>query len=386
MVGNLSSEERVKMALEHKEPEKVPFDLGSTTCTGITACAYKRLLTYLNLNKNDMTIIDPIQQLVEVDEDILEMLKVDTRGLIPATLSGGKEPEITEDSSYKYLIDVWGIEWRMPKAKGYYYDIYKHPLKGEIDKKRIDSYPFPSATDLLRTTGLKEKAEKFKDKAIVIGPPGGGCFDLGFFMRGFQDFYMDLAIDPSVACYLMDKFLEIRLAYWDIIFKELGDYILVVLECDDLGQQNGTVISPEMYRKYVKPREKRVLSYIKKIAPRPVYILFHTDGSVYDIIPDLIEIGVDALNPVQVSAAKMDAAKLKKEFGKELTFWGGGIDTQCTLPYGTPAQIRDEVKRRIEDFAPGGGFVFTPVHNIQPDVPPKNILAMWEALQEYGVY
>ena len=387
MTENLTSEERIKLALQHKEPDRVPFDLGSTLVSGIMLPAYKRLLNHLGIAKEDIPVVDIVQQLAGVDEEVLERLKVDTRGLMPSTVAGEK-PEITEDDNYRYFTDSWRIGWRMPKVGGYYYDMHEHPLKGEIDKEKIDSYPWPDPADFAQLGGLREKAKEFKEKgkAIVVGSLGGGYFELGFWTRGFEDFYIDFAANPSMACYLMDKLLEIRMAYWEIILKELGDYILIVMEGQDLGEQNGTMISPQMYRKYVKPREKKLFSYIKKIAPKPAYIFFHTCGSVYEVIPDLIEVGVDILNPVQVSAAKMDTAKLKKEFGKELTFWGGGVDTQDVFPHGTPQQVKDEVRRRIEDLAPSGGFVFNTVHNIQADVPPENIMAMWEALQEYGVY
>jgi uroporphyrinogen decarboxylase len=387
MTENLISEERVKLALQHKEPDRVPFDLASTLVTGIMLPAYERLLTYLGITKKDIPVVDIVQQLAGVDENVLERLKVDIRGLMPSTIAGEK-PEITEDNDYRYFTDSWGIGWKMPKVGGYYYDMYKHPLKGEIGKEKIDSYSWPNPADFAQLGGLREKAREFKEKgkAIIVCSLGGGFFELSFWTRSFEDFYMDLAANPSVACYLMDELLEIRMAYWEIILKELGDYILVVMEGQDLGEQSGTMISPEMYRKYVKPREKKLFSYIKKIAPKPTYIFFHTCGSVYDVIPDLIEVGVDILNPVQVSAAKMGTARLKKEFGKELAFWGGGVDTQDVLPHGTPQQVKDEVRRRIEDLAPGGGFVFNTVHNIQADVPPENIMAMWEALQEYGVY
>lgn len=387
MVKDLTSEERVKLALQHKEPDRVPFDVGSTAVTGICAGAYKNLLFYLGMDGRKIQVWDIVQQLAEVDEDVCHRLKVDARGLMPNIIAG-KQPEFTEDKSYTYFTDTWGIKWRMPKQRGYYYDMCGHPLKGEIDKERISNYAWPNPADFAYTSGLKEKAEKFKEKnkAIVVGSLGGGFFELGFWMRGFEDFYMDLAADPSTACYLMDKLLDIRMTYWELVLKELGYYTLIVMEGQDLGMQDSTIIAPEMYRKYVRPREKKLFSYIKRVAPGQVYIFFHTCGSVYDLIPDLIEAGIDILNPVQVSAAKMDTARLKKEFGKELTFWGGGIDTQYVLPHGTVQQVKDEVKRRVDDLAPGGGFIFGTVHNIQNDVPPENIMTMWETLQEYGVY
>jgi uroporphyrinogen decarboxylase len=182
----------------------------------------------------------------------------------------------------------------------------------------------------------------------------------------------------------MDKLLEIEMGYWDLILSALGDYIDVVLTANDFAGQKGLLISPSTYRKYIKPRQKKLNSFIKKKKPY-VYIFFHSCGSIYDLIPDLIDTGIDIINPVQVSAVKMDTRKLKKEFGDVLSFWGG-IDTQKILPHGGSQEVKDEVKRRIDDLAPGGGFVFAPVHNIQPDVPPENIIAMWEALQEYGEY
>jgi len=173
--------------------------------------------------------------------------------------------------------------------------------------------------------------------------------------------------------------------YWEKALSLLGDLVDVVQEGDDYGGQQGLLISPRIWRDVFKPRLHQLFSHIKRCAPH-VFIFFHSCGSIYEIIPDLIEVGVDILNPVQVAAANMDTKRLKREFGDCLTFWGGGVDTQKILPRGTPEQVREEVKRRIEDLAPGGGFVFATVHNIQADVPPENILAMWEAVQEFGRY
>jgi uroporphyrinogen decarboxylase len=183
---------------------------------------------------------------------------------------------------------------------------------------------------------------------------------------------------------MMDKVLELKWAYWGKCLEILGDTADVVQEADDFAGQHGLLISPRTYRNLVKPRHKELFDFIHKRTKAKVF--FHSCGSVRPVIPDLIEIGVDILNPVQVSAAGMDSAELKREYGKDLTFWGGGIDTQNVLGTGTPQQVREEVRRRVEDLMPGGGFVFAAVHNIQGNVPPENIVAMWEALQEYGVY
>ena len=384
---SMSSAQRVKLALQHKEPDRVPFDLGSTDVTGITVGAYRNLLSYLGIKKEKIPIIDIVQQVAGVDEDVLERLGTDIRGLFFDPPSNWKL-KIEEGDEYSYFTDQWGIGWKMPKKRGYYYDMYHHPLKRKITEKDIDSYPWPEPRDPARIEGMKEKIKKFeeKDKATLVGPIEAGFFELSFWMRGFSNFFMDLAADPSLACYLMDKLLELRIACWEMILKELGNYILIAREGDDLGVQKSTMVSLEMYRKYIKPRHKELFSYIKKTAPKPIYIFFHTCGSVYNIIPDLIEIGVDILNPIQVSAAKMNTKKLKKEFDKDLTFWGGGVDTQDILPHSSPQQVKDEVKRRINDLAPGGGFIFSAVHNIQPDVPPKNIMAMCDAVKEFGKY
>ena len=197
---------------------------------------------------------------------------------------------------------------------------------------------------------------------------------------------MDLAAKPSLACSLMDKITELKMEYWRLALDKVGDLINVIVLEDDLGQQDRTLVSPKMYRKLIKPRYRRLINLLKERKSPWTYIFFHTDGSVYNVLPDLIEMGIDILNPVQVSAAKMDPAKLKKEFGNEITFWGGGVDTQQVLPFAKPEEVKQEVRKRIEELAPGGGFVFSTIHNIQPDVPPENLIAMWEALQEYGKY
>jgi uroporphyrinogen decarboxylase len=192
-----------------------------------------------------------------------------------------------------------------------------------------------------------------------------------------------LARDPKGVEAFLDKLLEFKIQYWDAFLSAAGDTVNVICEADDYGTQKGTLISANMYRKFMKPRQEKLFSFIKK--KYNVKVFLHSCGSVYDIIPDFIEAGVDILNPIQASAAKMDPKTLKKEFGKDIVFWGG-IDTQRVLPYGTPAEVKDEVKRIIDELAPGGGFVLASVHNITSEVPPQNIVAMAEAVREYGKY
>jgi uroporphyrinogen decarboxylase len=378
---------RILTALKHKEPDRVPFDLGSTGITGIHKIAYCNLLAYLGMEGKEIQTFDIIQQLAMVNEDLLQRFKVDTRGVLP------KDPlswslKIQEEDKYRYFTDEYGIKWSMPKEGGLYYDMTHHPLSvSNLTVKYIEDYPWPDPQDPARIEGLKEEVEQLQktDCAIVLNGPGAGLFERSLWMRGFERFYIDLVRDPPLAISLLDKLTDFRIELWELLLDEVGDLVQIVVEADDLATQRSLMISPEMYRRYIKPRHKRVFSFIKEKAPH-VHIFFHSCGSIYDLIPDLIEVGVDILNPVQVNAAKMDTKQLKREFGDVLCFWGGGIDTQRVLPRGTPDEVRDEVKRRIDDLAPDGGFIFSTVHNIQADVPPENIIAMWEALQEHGRY
>jgi uroporphyrinogen decarboxylase len=384
-----TSKERVLLALNHKESDHVPFDLGSTANTGIHINTYKNLLSHLGIKKEEFPILNFVQQTALIHEDVLQKLKVDIRGLISKAPKNWKLKLLTE-GKYKYFIDEFGIKWRMPKHNGLYYDPLDSPLSEKtINKEKIDNYNWPEPNDISRIEGLEKQAKEWLSDvcpAILMEECGGEIFDAPFWLRGSENFYCDLAADPKVACYLMDKMVEFQMGYWKLAIEKLGKYISIVRLGDDLGAQNTTRISPEMYRKYVKPRQKKLFSFIKKLSKKKIYIFLHSCGSVYEIIPDFIEIGVDIINPVQVSAANMDSKKLKKEFGDVLTFWGGGVDTQYILPKGTPQQVSNEVKKRIDDFSPGGGFVFNPVHNIQSDVPPENIVAMWETWLEYGKY
>jgi len=379
----MNPRERVLTALNHKEPDRVPYDLDGANQSGIHHLAYRNLLFYLGIRKDEFATRDVIQQLACVHEDVLEKLKVDTRVIYPRNPSEW-ELKIQEDGEGKYFIGQYGIRWTMHKG-GFYFDPTGHPLiEGTIEE--LNNHRFPNPLDPKRVEGLKEIAKNFRarDFFVNMGNISGGFFELPFWLRGFENFFCDLAGNTKYACALMDKLLEIEMAYWNLVLRELGDYIDVALTANDLGEQRGPIISPSMYRKYIKPRQKKLNSFIKKKKPS-IFIYLHSCGSIYDLIPDLIETGVDIINPIQVSAAKMDTKRLKKEFGDVLTFWGG-IDTQRVLPHGGPQEVKDEVKRRIDDLASGGGFVFAPVHNIQADVPPENIMAMWETLQEYGKY
>ena len=381
----MNSRERVLCTLDHKEPDRVPFDLSSTGSTEIALKAYRNLLNYLGIKKKVETLT-LVAQRACVDEIVLKKMNVDTRGIHPNVPIQWKV-KTKEDDHYTYYKDGWGIIRKMPKIRGLYYDFAVSPLfNANIDD--IEKYPWPNPTDAGIFRGLKEKVfrlYKATDAALVVGRTfGNGILTMGGWLEGYENWFCDLISNPKRVNKIMNKILELKMKYWDRMLTEIGDYVDIVVEYDDLGAQDSLLISPELYRKYIKPRQKELFDFIKKKSP--VYIFFHSDGAVYDLIPDLIEVGIDILNPVQIGLPKMDARVLKKEFGNYLTFWGGGVDTQHTLPHGTPKEVKYEVKRRIQDLSPRGGFIFATVHAIQADVPPENIMAMWEALQEYGVY
>jgi uroporphyrinogen decarboxylase len=219
----------------------------------------------------------------------------------------------------------------------------------------------------------------------VLKDAFAGIFEFGQRIVGMENLLLLMAMDEKMACVLFDKLLELKLAYWHSALEELGDLVDVVTYADDYGTQKSQLISPAMFRKQLKPRVRQVFELQARLAPHAKR-LFHSDGNVRPLIPDFIEMGVDILNPVQATATGMAAADLKRDFGQDLVFWGGGVDTQGILPNGTAQEVRDDVKRNIETLAPGGGYIFNTVHNIQADVPPENILVMWDTLQEYGVY
>jgi uroporphyrinogen decarboxylase len=368
----------VLKALNHEEPDRVAVDLGTTNVTTITLGAYNRLKDYLGINQESkIEIVDRAQQLVKPEEKILRLLEIDTRSV---WLKRPKnwEMDSREDDSY---VDEWGVTRRRVRGS-WYFDSVIFPLK----KSNIDDlrrYPWPDPDDLERFKGLKKEAEKLYREnryPIVVDPTGSIPFGNAQNLRGFDVFLMDLMLNQKSAEALMDILLDFQVPLLKNLFKEIGSYIDVIKVADDLGTQSGPMISPKLYRKLIKPRHRQLISFIKENTKAKV--LFHTDGGIYPFIEDLIEIGVDILNPIQVSAPDMDPDRLKKEFGNQLCFWGG-IDTQKILPHGTVKDVKGEVKRITDILAPGGGYILASVHNLQPDVPPENICTMYKSAREH---
>jgi uroporphyrinogen decarboxylase len=373
----MNSRERLLASLRHKEPDRVPIDLGGTS-SGIQTKAYDNLKKILGFDGETKTFI---RDHVEIDESVLKILGIDTR-YIRVKSPKGYKLIIEEDNSY---VDLWGTRWKKPTSS-FYYDMVDYPIK-EPTIEALNRYKWPDPDDLGRIEGLREKARELDETteyALVVDMIGYGVFEQGWALRGFENFLMDLALNQKFAEALMQRVADYKISLWSHLLDAVGEYVQVVVEADDMGTQQGLMVSPETYRRLIKPAQKRVWQFIK--SKTKAFLFLHSCGSVRKLIPDFIELGIDILNPVQVAAKDMDPKELKSEFGKDLTFWGGGCDTQNVLPFGTPEDVEKEVKKRISELAPGGGFVFTQVHSIQPQVPPENILRMFEAAHKYGVY
>jgi uroporphyrinogen decarboxylase len=320
---------------------------------------------------------------------VIDRLGVDVRNIAPRSSASHRiDIKDMEGGNYAYFYDEYGIGWRMPKVGGLYYDMFDHPLGGRIDDSAVDRYVLPDPRDAARFAGLREAARRVieeEKRALVVGNLSAGIFEMYLWTRGFTDGYADFVGRPALMQKIMGRILEMQLAYWEKMFDLLGDMIDVVQLADDFAGQYDMLISPGSYRSYIKPLHKELFDFVRSRGRAKIFL--HSCGSIRRVIPDLIEIGLDIINPVQVSAVGMDSAELKREYGKDLVFWGGGVNTQRVFDENhTPQEVREDVKRRITDLMAGGGFVFATVHNIQGNVPPENIMAMWETLQEYGTY
>ena len=386
-----TSYERVRAALEHREPDRIPFDLGGAMVTGININALRNLKQYLGMAA-DVGLWDKVTQLGVTDEAIARRLGVDVRNVAPCPPSNpGPAADLGLVGEHFRLIDEWGMGWHMPRQNGHYYDLYLSPLAQAETVKDIEDFPWPDPLDPARYVGMKEKADRLvheEKRAFVLERMSSGMWEHAMWMRGYEQFFTDMVSDHTMVHAIMSKILEIKMQYWEKAMETVGEQEFLVISCaDDLGGQNGLLVSLRMYREMIWPYHKKLFEFIKSKARTQAYIFFHNDGAIYDTIPLLIDAGVDILNPWQVSPRGMDdTAKFKREFGEDLTIWGGSCDTQRVLPFGTPQEVRDETRRRIEDLAPGGGFIFAPIHIIQSEVPPQNIMAWWETLQEYGRY
>ncbi len=382
----MNSRARVMQALNHQEPDRIPIDLGATIVSSIVKNSYVEVRHHLGLPPGEIKMLDYVQQLPYVDEALMQRFGADFRLVqLPAATAPGVE--IFEDGAYYAFVDRWGSKLHMPKTGGFYFDWVDFPIK-EPTMEALDAYQWPLPDPMEVNMQLGTLAQELYDHTdyAVVGSAviGGGIFEQPARVMGLQNFLMALISEPAFADRLMETITDIYIESCNRYLECVGPYIQVFTYWDDVAGQNGWLIRPELYRKMIKPKQKRLVEAIKKKTNAKLF--FHGCGATRDLIPDLIDIGFDILNPVQVSARGMDTKSLKAEYGRDIVFWGGGVDTQRVLPFGKPQDVVDEVKRRIDDLAPGGGFVFAAVHNIQALVPPQNIVAAFDTALEYGRY
>jgi uroporphyrinogen decarboxylase len=382
----MNARERVTLALNHQEPDRIPIDIGGSICSSIHKNAYVELKKHLGMElETELEMADYVQQLPYLDEAFLERFGVDFRMVqLPAATASGLD--IFEDGDYYAFVDRWGSKLHMPRDGGLYFDWVDFPVQ-EATMESLDSYDWPRPDPPEYNAQLRERAKYLygnTDYALVGSAViGGGIFEQPARTMGLENFFVALITEPKFADRMMEQITEIYVESCDNYLEQVGEYLQVFTYWDDVSGQNGWLISPDLYREMIKPKQRRLLEAIKRKTDAKVY--YHGCGAVFDLIPDLIELGFDILNPVQVSARGMDTKRLKQEYGQDIVFWGG-VDTQHFLPFGKPQEVSDEVKRRIDDLAPGGGFVFAAVHNIQAMVPSENVVAAFDTALEYGRY
>ncbi|MBN2217246.1 MAG: hypothetical protein JW719_07705 [Pirellulales bacterium] len=382
----MTARQRVLAAINHETPDRVPIDLGGNQ-TGIHKHAYQALIDHLGI-RDEPRIMDAVQQLAQPCEELLERFHVDTR-YIAAGAAAGFDGAIKTNHRrgrlWHDLTDEFGVVWSMPDDQRLYMDVSHHPL-ADATVEEVKNYPFPRGDDPGRFEGLRDAALRVRDEtpyALVSGI-SGVVYETCWYMRGLEAWYVDMLTQPEFCEALLDQVLQYWMDWFRAFLDEVGDLVDVIMVGDDLAGQNGPLFRPALYRQLVKPRQKKLLQYIRSRTDAKIW--YHTCGACQEYIPDLRDNGVNILNPVQVSADNMDPAVLKKKFGQTMVFWGGAIDAQHVLPSASPEMVREHVRRNIEVFKLGGGYVFNNVHNIQAGVPPENIVAMYEAAYEFGFY
>ena len=383
-LSNCTHRERVLKALNHEEPDRVPVDLGSHGASNILHAAYDNLKKYLGLAVDKGTsLVDSHSEVVRVDAEILERFDIDVQAVRVndrEVVNFASEELGHEQDRY---LDEWGITWC--RASGGHYIVVRPPFAECTDSNAVEKHKWPDPGDRKRVRGLGSAARRLQeatDRALIITVPAR-VLSFGQRLCGFQTWFEYLLLEKAFAQTLLEKGTEVQMGLCKQILDEVGDSVDVVMVADDLGLPHAPQISLRMYRDLIKPYHWQLFSFIKENTRAK--LMLHSDGAIRPFIGDLIEIGVDVLNPIQVSAAEMDTRALKREYGEDLAFWGG-IDTQHVLPFGTTEEVMIEVRRRIDDLAPGGGYVLASVHNIQREVPPENVVAMFDAALDYGRY
>jgi uroporphyrinogen decarboxylase len=383
MRDSMLARDRFTTTMEHREPDRVPIDLGGEV-TGISIGASAALKRHLGIDAPD-EVADRVQQLAIPHDGVLERLHVDSRYYYLRPSRDWHDVELSADS-YQ---DEFGMTRRAavrPDGRLLYYDMVSHPLSEAKTVEDIARYSWPDPHDPARFAGLEEMVRAVlqgSDKAVTVNHIAS-AFEFSWYLRGLAEFLTDLMTNRKLAEAQLDAMLEYQCALTGEILDRVGGHLTFISTGSDLGTQRGPLINPEVYRSVIWPRYRKLWEFIR--ARTDAKIFYHSCGSIVPIIPLLIEGGVDAIHPVQPGAAGMgDRIELKRRFGADITFWGG-FDQQDTLPFGTPDQVRTEARRLLDEFMPGGGFVFAAGHNIQADVPAENILALFDAVEEYGRY
>ncbi len=383
---SMTPRERVLAAINHEEPDRVPIVIGVSNATGIKMKPYQELKRLLGIDAPDEYIYDwPELGTAAIDEETMIRLRSDVRGVLDL------EPEWVRERNRKRpphtpYIDSWGTGQVEIEPGEWFPGV--HPLKDATTIEEIEAYEhWPDMNDPTRVAHVREQALRLREEnqyAIMGTPWLLFPFERAHALQGMEQFMLNLALNPDFAVALLRKITDHCKVLMDHFLRECGDLIDIIKIGDDLGSQTGLLISPRMYRKYLKPFHAEFIAFIKERTDAKVF--FHTDGDVMDLVGDFIEIGVDILNPIQTSAGRMaDLPQLKRRYGDKIAFCGA-IDTHHILPHGTPEEVRQEVKRVIEILGPGGGYMVASVHTIMNDVPAENILAMVDAVEEFGHY
>jgi uroporphyrinogen decarboxylase len=389
-MATMTSRERALAALNHEEPDMVPIDVGGLVLfTCLHEIADRKVKEYLGFEQDEQVVNSMFSRTVRPNPAIRDRFQTDFFGLAPKAGSNWTLEIVQEEDGSEWFVDEWQIKWRRP-AGGFYFDLVSSPMAGVQSPAEVAKYNWPDPTDPARLDGVVEFARDLyenTDYCICFTPAWGtGYFQASGMFQGWEDHYVNALVNPDITRAVLDGLLEFNIAQCGAILDAVGDYIQVILMSDDLGFQDRPMIRMHTFRDLVKPYYVKTVDFIKSKRP-DIKIVFHSDGAIYPFLEEFIDVGLDATNPVQVSCTGMDdTAKLKREFGDKLTFWGAGVDTQSTLPHGTPEDVRAEVQRRIRDLAPGGGYIFATVHNVQADVPPENIVACYDAAAEFRHY
>ena len=408
----MSSRQRVLDTLNHIQPDRVPIDFSGHRSSGMNPSTYRKLRQYAGLPERPIKVYDMVQQLAVIDEDALDLFEVDTielgRGFCldendwkPWTLADGSECLIPAYIDVRRDGENWILYSGSPKrpvgiqkpGMDFFDQTYWPYVNGiPEDLNRLSdaignmmwSIPSPPNQGELDTAALREGARKLRESTdrAIIGLFGGNMFEIPQMICRIDNFLRLMAEEPATVQRLLDKLVEIHLVNLENFLSAVGPYIDIILFGDDLGMQTGPMISPRMYRKFIKPHHNTLWKRAKELAD--VKVMLHCCGGIRPLLNDLIDAGLDTVNPVQTSCKGMDPAKLKRDFGDRICFWGGGCDTQTVLPKASPEELQQHVLERLEIFAPNGGFVFQQVHNMLTGIPPENIIAMFEAVKEFN--